>query len=57
MKFTLQKLAIEVEQAGFEQAIAELGKIDCSNEYKYIELNEERNKCIRALEILEENEI
>jgi hypothetical protein len=53
MKFTQPILSLQYELKGIEQSIGELGEIDCLNEYKYIPLNELRNKYIKAIKILE----
>jgi hypothetical protein len=53
MKFTQPILNLQYELKGIEQSIDELGEIDYLNEYKYIPLNELRNKYIKAIKILE----
>ena len=57
MNFTEPITTLQFELAGIEQSIGELGEIDCLNEYKYIKLNELRNKFLKAIKILEVMEL
>ena len=57
MNFTEPIISLQFALSGIEQAMGEMGEIDCLNEKKFLALNEIRNKYMKSIKILEVMEL